>query len=101
MRDGPSPAAARVSGSGEGGPRHPAGLQRASANDLMELATDTPSAPQHVAAVLRLDFGCSRRALYDDTAHGAYAPPPASEKPATMVGGDLSHDRRPSPDRAD
>lgn len=32
-----------------------AGLQRASANDMMELATDTPSAPQHVAALLRLE----------------------------------------------
>lgn len=32
-----------------------AGLQRASANDMMELATDTPSAPQHVAAILRLE----------------------------------------------
>ncbi|MEP7162105.1 MAG: hypothetical protein ABI746_13550, partial [Dermatophilaceae bacterium] len=96
----PSPAARRDR-PGEGGSRHPDSVQRASANDLMELATDTPSAPQHVAAVLRLDFGCSRRALYDDTAHGAYAPPPASEKPATMVGGDLSHDRRPGPGRAD
>lgn len=34
---------------------YPTGLARASANDLMELATDTPAAPQHVAAVLRLD----------------------------------------------
>ncbi len=32
-----------------------AGLQRASANDMMELATDRPSAPQHVAAILRLE----------------------------------------------
>lgn len=48
----PSPGRAVVS---ESRAADPTGLQRASANDLMELATDTPSAPQHVAAVLRLE----------------------------------------------
>ncbi len=54
MRAARSPGA-RLVGPGQGRRPHPDSVQRASANDLMELATDTPSAPQHVAAVLRLD----------------------------------------------
>jgi hypothetical protein len=30
-------------------------VQRATPNDLMELASDTPVAPMHVAAILELD----------------------------------------------
>ncbi len=56
MRFGLSPAENRA---GRWDGRHPplAAVQRASANDLMELATDTPSAPQHVAALASLMDG--------------------------------------------